>query len=201
MPPRSIAIISIVLILLLAGGYLLWRNTLGADAGAPAPVAEAPVENNVAEAANVQASAPQDVTGQAVTLTALGDVWLRVTDGQGRPPLFAAMLSTGQTYTIPATAVRPLLRTAEPAIAARQRRRPRPGPDRADPAHRDDVSLLATDLAARAAEAPTAAAPEGPAPRNAPHVVRTRPEPTPAPATAQPPAPQPDAPLSVPLPQ
>ena len=65
----------------------------------------------------------------------------------------------------------------------------------------NDVSLLATDLAARAAETPTAATPEGPAPRNAPPVVRTRPEPTTAPATAQPPAPQPEAPLSAPLPQ
>jgi cytoskeletal protein RodZ len=202
-PPRSIAIISIVLILLLAGGYLLWRNTLGADAGAPEPVAEAPAENNVAAADNGQAAAPQDVTGQAVTLTALGDVWIRVTDGQGRAPLFAAMLNTGQTYTVPATATRPLLRTANPQLlraSAAGRDLGLIGPTRRTV---NDVSLLAADLAARAAETPPAATPETSTPtgpRNAPPAV-VRPAPTPAPATAQPPAPQPDAPLSAPLPQ
>jgi hypothetical protein len=67
----------------------------------------------------------------------------------------------------------------------------------------NDVSLLATDLAARAAETPAPATPEGSTPtggRNAPPVA-VRPAQTPAPETAPPPAPQPDAPLSAPLPQ
>ena len=200
-PPRSIAIISIVLILLLAGGYLLWRNTLGANAGAPAPVAEAPVENNVAEAANEQAAAPQDVTGQAVTLTALGDVWLSVSDGPGGATLFAGILNTGQTYNVPATAVRPLLRTGRPQMLRASAAGRDLGLIAPEERTVDNVSLLAADLSARAAGAPAPAASEAPAPAatRTTRPVRTRP--APLPATAQPPAPQPDAPLSAPLPQ
>lgn len=196
-PPRSIAVIAIVIAVLLVGGYLLWRNTLGANPAAPEPVAEATAENNLAEAENGQATAPQDVTGQAVTLTALGDVWVRISDGQGQAPLFSGMLSTGQTYAVPAAAIRPLLRTANPQLlraSAGGRDLGLIGPVRRTV---NDVSLLAADLSARTAETPAATAPDA----SAPAARRSQTRPAPAPATEPPPAPQPDAPLSVPLPQ
>jgi len=199
-PPKSLVIGVIVAIVLLVGAYVLWRNTLGADTGpAPEPVAEAPAETGGPAPDNGQAAAPQDVAGQAVTLTALGDVWLRITDGQGSAPLFMGVLTTGQTYTVPATATRPLLRTANPQLlraSAAGRDLGLIGPTRRTVS---DVSLLATDLAAQAA-APTAPA-ATPATAPAPNRSRRPPPRTPAPPEERTPAPQPTAPLSVPPPQ
>ena len=198
-PPKSLVIGVIVAIVLLVGAYVLWRTTLGAGTGpAPEPVAEAPQDAGGPAPANGQAAAsPQDVTGQAVTLTALGDVWLRITDGQASPPLFMGVLTTGQTYTVPATATRPVLRTANPQL----RRASAAGRDLGliGPTRRtvSDVSLLATDLSAPAAgqaAAPAAASPAAAAPSQRRRAPATRPAP------AQPPAPQPTAPLSVPPP-
>src|SRR5205085_11698172 len=101
-PPKSLVIGVIVAIVLLVGAYVLWRNTLGADTGpALEPVAEAPAETTVPVPDNGQAAAPQDLTGQTVTLTALDGVWLRITDGAGGPSLFTGILQTGQTFTVP----------------------------------------------------------------------------------------------------
>jgi cytoskeletal protein RodZ len=189
-PPRSLVIIVIIIAALLVGAYVLWRNTLGADSGTvTTPVTEAPADNGAAPADNGQAAAPQDVTGQTVTLTALGDVWLSVSDGDGGPTLFSGNLSTGQTYTIPAGTARPLLRTGRPQMlraSAAGRDLGLIGPEERTV---DNVSLLPQDLAGRAA------APAPARPRAAPPTARA-----PAPAQRQQPARQPDAPLSEPLP-
>lgn len=203
-PPKSLVIGVIVAILLLVGAYVLWRNTLGANPGAaPEPVAEAPAESAAPAPDNGQAAAPQDVTGQAVTLTALGDVWFSVTDGNGGPSLHSGVMTTGQTFTVPATAAHPLLRTGRPQMlraSAAGRDLGLIGPEERTV---DNVSLLPQDLAARAAgqNAAPAAAPT-PAPAAPPAAGRNRPSPArnPAPAQDQPPAPQPAAPLSVPPP-
>jgi hypothetical protein len=201
-PPKSLVLIVVIAAVLLVGAYLLWRNTLGADPGAPEPAAEAPAQPGGAPADNGQAAAPQDLTGQAVTLTALGEVWLSVSDGG--TTLFQGNLNTGQTYSVPATAARPLLRTGRPQML------------RASAAGRDlgliapeertvtDLSLLPQDLAARAAGQPPAAAP-APAPAAATRAVPTRPRRTTRAATptagrTEAPARQPDAPLSAPPP-
>jgi cytoskeletal protein RodZ len=198
-PPRSLVIGVIVVAILLVGAYVLWRNTLGADQGpAPEPVAEASADNTEAAPANGQAAAPQDLTGQTVTLTALDGVWLRITDGESGPSLFTGILQTGQTFTIPATATHPLLRTGRPQVL----RASAGGRDLGliAPAERTvtNVSLLPQDLAARAAGQPPAPAPSAATPATG----RQRPAPAanPTPAQQQPPAPEPAAPLSVPPP-
>lgn len=199
-PPKSLVIGVIVAIVLLVGAYLLWRNTLGADRGnAPEPVAEAPAENQAAAPDNGQApAAPQDLTGQTVTLTALDGVWLRVTDGENGPSLFTGILQTGQTFNVPATASRPLLRTGRPQVL----RANAGGRDLGliAPAERTvtNVSLLPQDLAARAAGQSAAPAPAA-TPAAAPASSRSR-APARTPVQAQPPAPAPAAPLSVPPP-
>jgi cytoskeleton protein RodZ len=198
-PPRSLVLIVIVAAAVLIGAYLLWRSTLGADPGAgPEQTIEVPEANDPAAADNGQAAAPADLTGQAVTLTALDGVWIRVTDGENGPSLFTGILSSGQTFTVPATAARPVLRTGRPQML------------RASAAGRDlgliapeertviNVSLLPQDLAARAAGQAPAAAPArtaSPTPRPAPARPRRAPARTPAaaPVQAQPPARQPDA--------
>ena len=199
-PPKSLVIAVIVIAVLLVGAYLLWRNTLGADPGtAPEPVAEAPAETGGSAPDNGQAAAPRDLTGQTVTLTALGDVWLGVTDGEGGASLYSGILTTGQTFTVPATATRPLLRTGRPQMlraSAAGRDLGLIGPEERTV---DNVSLLPQDLAARAAgqpavSPPVAAPPAAARPSRAPAATTTRP------ARPQPPAPEPAAPLSVPPP-
>jgi cytoskeletal protein RodZ len=198
-PPKSLVIIVIVAAILLVGAYLLWRNTLGADPGATTlPVSEAPAETGDAAPDNGQAAAAaSDLTGQTVTLTALGDVWLSVSDGDGGPSLFSGILITGQTFTVPATAARPLLRTGRPQMlraAAAGRDLGLIAPEERTV---DNISLLPQDLAARAAGQPPApassAAPASARPRRAPASGT-------APAPRQPPSPEPGAPLSVPPP-
>jgi cytoskeletal protein RodZ len=197
-PPRSLVIIVIVVAILLVGAYVLWRNTLGADTGpvSEAPVVEAPAENGETPSGNGQAAAPQDLTGQTVTLTALGDVWLGVTDGEGGASLFSGILTTGQTYMVPATAIRPLLRTGRPQMlraSAAGRDLGLIGPEERTV---DDVSLLPRDLAARAAGQPAATTPS---PLPAANPPGRAPAANAAPASEQP-APQPAAPLSLPPP-
>ena len=197
-PPKSLVLIVVIAAALLIGAYVLWRNTLGADPGAEVPAAEVPVENSEAPANNAQAAAPQDLTGQPVTVTALGGVWLRITEGENGPSLFTGILQTGQTFTVPATATRPMLRTGRPQLL------------RASAAGRDlgliapeertvtGISLLAQDLAARAAGQPAAAAPAA-----APAATPARPRRTTRTAVSvrtEPPARQPEAPLSTPPP-
>ncbi len=205
-PPKSLVIGVIVAIVLLVGAYLLWRNTLGADSAAPEPVAEAPAEPG-ATPDNGQATAPQDLTGQTVTLTALGEVWLSVSDGEGGPSLFSGNLATGQTFTVPATAARPLLRTGRPQMLRASAAGRDLGLVAPEERTVDNVSLLPQDLAARAANQPVApaaapAATLSPSPATASTGTRPRraSAPAPRPAPEQPPARQPDAPLSVPPP-
>lgn len=187
-PPKSLVIGVIIAIVLLVGAYVLWRNTLGADRGAtPEPVAEAPAETDGAAPDNGQAAAPQDLTGQSVTLTALGDVWFSVTDGRGGPSLHSGVMTTGQTFTVPATTAHPLLRTGRPQMlraSAAGRDLGLIGPEERTV---DNISLLPQDLAARAAGQAAAPAPAGTG--------------TPAAGETQAPAPAPGAPLSVPPPQ
>lgn len=202
-PPRSLVIGVIVLAILLIGGYMLWRNLGGADAGAPEPVAEAPAENGAAPTENGQAAAPADLTGQSVTLTSLGDVWLSISDGG--TTLFSGILSTGQTYTVPATAMAPQLRTGRPQLlraSAGGRDLGLIGPEERTVT---DVSLLPQDLSARASGQPAAgAAPAStPAATLAPSRNRRAPSTAvnPAPSPGQPAAVQPEAPAATPPPQ
>ena len=206
-PPKSLVIVVIVIIFALGGAYLLWRNTLGADSGAAqGPVAEIPVENGQAAPENGQSAVPQSLAGQTVTLTAIDGVWLRITDGEGGPSLFTGILQTGQTFTVPATAAHPVLRTGRPQVL----RASAGGRDLGliGPTERTviNVSLLPQDLAAHAAGEPT---PATTAQAPAPAPVAAPPAPTPGrrrrpaavvPPVQQQPAPQPAAPLTVPQP-
>ena len=100
-----------------------------------------------------------------VTLTATGEVWLRVTDGPGGPQLFSGSLNAGQTYTVPATAQRPLIRTGRPQLLRASAGGRDLGPLAPEERVISDVSLLAQDLAARAQPGPAPAAPGRPSAR------------------------------------
>jgi transcriptional regulator with XRE-family HTH domain len=167
-PPRSIAIIAAVLAALLVGGYLFWRSS-AVEGPDPVPqVAEAPAP----QAAPPQAQQPQQPAVPAtgtVVLTAIEDVWLRIYEGGGGPSLYQGTLKAGESYTIPAAAQAPQIRTGRPQalrVTVGGAEIPPLGPPERTIAN---VSLRAADLAARAqgqAPAPAATPPAaGPAAR------------------------------------
>jgi len=152
-PPRSIAIAALIIAVLLGGGYMIWRGTWGADDGSTSiPVTQAPADP--APAANQ--GAPESLAGQSVTLTATGDVWLRITEGQSGTQIYQGVLAAGQTYVVPADARQPLIRTPHPQLLRATAGGRELGPLRPDDRLIDGVSLRAQDLAAGARSAPAA---------------------------------------------
>ena len=146
-PPRSLAIVAAIVAILIVVGYALWRSSLN-DEPAPAAPAASPTPAASAPAAPQQ-PAPAAAAGQPVTLAATGAVWLRITDGAGGASLFQGELAAGQTFAVPATAQRPLLRTGRPQMLRVTIGDRDLGP--LEPTERTvtDVSLLAQDLANR----------------------------------------------------
>ncbi len=110
-PSRTIVWIAALLLIALVAAYLVWRSQSQdspaeqkveqADA-APAPEAAPP-------------AAPQNVTGQQVTLVANADTWMSVTDrGASNRRLFYNTLRQGERFQVPRDAVRPVIFTANP---------------------------------------------------------------------------------------
>lgn len=149
-PPRSLALVAAIVAAVVIILYVVWRSSLNNEAE---PVATATPE---ASAPAAQASAPAQqqaqpaaVAGQAVTLTATQEVWLRINDEAGGPALFSGIMAPGQTFQVPATAQRPLIRTARPQVLRVTIGSRDIGP--LEPVERSisDVSLRAEDLVAR----------------------------------------------------
>jgi cytoskeletal protein RodZ len=156
-PPRSMILIVLVLGAVLVAFYLLWRGTLE-DEPATIPVLEVPAARAPAPAA--PAMVPQQAAaGRSVALTATGEVWLRISDGEGGPTLFLGTLAAGQTYAVPVGAQAPLIRTGRPQLLRAAVGGVDLGP--LEPVERtiDNVSLRPEDLAARAQSRPPPAAP------------------------------------------
>lgn len=147
-PSRPLAWIAGVLALVLIAGYLIWRSQLGSEGeAAPAPVAQQPVEQQQ-PAQPVPQPQPQQAAGQPVTLTATGQVWLRVYE-QGGATIVERTLQPGETYQVPATATRPMLRVGAPEslrVTVGQTVIPQLGPS-GQPI--GDVSLRPEELVAR----------------------------------------------------
>ena len=162
-PPRWVGIVAGVLIALLIGGYLLWRNqAVGGDNVEPQLVeTQAPV----AQPQGAQpAQQPAPVTGPVV-LTASEDVWFRINDGDNGPKLYEGILKAGERYEVPANAAAPQIRTSRAQalkVTVGGSEIPPLGPPEKLVAN---VSLKAADLAARAsgqpAPAPASAPPAG----------------------------------------
>jgi cytoskeleton protein RodZ len=113
-PPRSLAIIAGVIALVLVVGYAIWRSSLGGDEpGVTVAVPEAQAPRANPGPARPQPVQPQNAVGQPVTLTATGQVWLRVYEASGAT-LMERTMAAGETYQVPATATRPMLRVGAP---------------------------------------------------------------------------------------
>jgi cytoskeleton protein RodZ len=146
-PPRWLAIAAALIAILLVAGYLVFRS--GVDDGERTARATASVAAPAAAPRPQPAAAPQDPTGQPVTLSATEEVWLRISEAGG-PKLFEGTLRPGQTYQVPANARQPQLMTGRPnvlRVSVGQTAIPPLGP-----AERriSGVSLLPADLVARA---------------------------------------------------
>ena len=142
-------------------------------AAAPPPAPAAPV-------------APQPAAAQGpVVLTAIGPAWIQVTDQGNR--LFEGELAPGQTYTVPATAVAPLLKAGKPEslrINVGSAVAPQVGPSGKVASK---VSLLPADLMRGPAAAQASTAPPAPAAATRPAARPTAPAPSPAPSAPPPP--------------
>lgn len=167
-PSRPLAWIAGLLALLLVAGYLIWRSQLGSeDEAAQAPA----VQQQVAPQPQQQAAPPQpqaaNLAGQPVTLTATGQVWLRVYE-EGGATIVERTMQPGETYQVPATATRPMLRVGAPEalrVAVGQTAIPPLGPS-GQPI--GNVSLRAEDLAQRLQPGAAQPAPQPGAPAAAP---------------------------------
>jgi hypothetical protein len=159
------------------------NNSAIAESPTPAPRPAAP-----APATPAAANGP-------VVLNATQQVWLQVSE-KGGASLFAGLLQPGQSYTVPANATSPVLKTGKPEALKISVGSQVVGPVGPAATTVSNVSLLPADLmklghsAAQAASAPPPVATLGPglAAR------RSRPAPPPpAPAPEQAPAPETNA--------
>jgi cytoskeletal protein RodZ len=158
-PPKLLVISTVIIIALLVGGYLMWRNMAFAGAEDGAMTEPEPVASPAAAVPNPAAvPAPAQETGP-VALTANAEVWLRIYEADGQR-LFEGVLQPGQRYEVPATAKAPLILTGRPdalAVTVGSTAIPPLGPAQRTIA---DVSLAPRDLLARVGTgAPPAAVP------------------------------------------
>ena len=118
------------------------KNEVAAAAPAPAP---SPASSGPATtAAAATPTSPAIVQGQVV-LTATAPVWLQISE-KGGPTLFTGLLQPDQTFSVPATAKAPLLKTGKPEalkITVGNAVAPPVGPPATTVSH---VSLLPADL-------------------------------------------------------
>lgn len=152
-PPRSVAIIAVVLIIVAVAGYMIWRSSLD-DPNEPAttvavPEAEAPKQGQPQQPDAAQPLGPQAVAGQPVTLVATEEVWLRIQDAGGGPAIFQGIFTPGQRFQVPATAQRPVLRTGRPQVLRILIGQRDIGPLESVERTIDNVSLRPEDLVAR----------------------------------------------------
>lgn len=116
-PSRMLAWTAAALALLVVIGYGVWRSHL-LD-GSPA---ETPIENPVQtesvtpQGATPAATSAPNPSGQVV-LTALDPVWLRIYDAKDKV-LFEKEMAKGETFTVPADADAPKVRTGRAELIA-----------------------------------------------------------------------------------
>ena len=147
-PPKWLAITAALIAAALVVGYLVFRS--GVDDGRETAAAEqqAPAAQPAPRPAQ-PASQAQNLAGQPVVLTAVGPVWLRISE-QGGGTIVERTLAAGETLQVPAGAQRPVLRVGAPEalrITVGQTVIPQLGPG-GQPI--GNVSLRPEDLAARA---------------------------------------------------
>lgn len=171
--PRMLAFVALGVAVLLAVAYMLWRGgASSADeraslaAGTTVGTTATPAVNRP-RAPAAPAARPSAPNGPVV-VAATEPVWVKVYDKQGGPALFIGEMAAGQRFTVPATAVDPMIWTGRPqVIRVTVGTQPIPPLGSADRRIKD-VSLkqdaLLARLAAPAAASPSTASLNAPAP-------------------------------------
>ncbi|WP_298022206.1 helix-turn-helix domain-containing protein [uncultured Parasphingopyxis sp.] len=156
-PPRGLAWIAAAIAIVLVVGYLIWRS--GVFDGSMSDRARLAAEGGNAESAEAAGSVggtteaapdPASATGPVV-LEAEDTVWLRVYDMESGDRIFESELAPGDTYTVPADAAAPAIRTGRAdalRVTVGGRRVAPIGPPQTIIS---DVSLLPRDLVGRRA--------------------------------------------------
>ncbi len=163
LPPRLLAIVALLIAVLLASGYAIWRSGLlsgeGADERARLAAAGEPVgapDNSAAPATQHTQSAA--ATSGPVRITAVQPTWFEVTDRASDARLYTGVLAQGQSFDLPASAGDPVIRTGKPE-GLQVTVSGRPVAPLGEPAHTvSNVSLKAAALVARGAPAAAATA-------------------------------------------
>lgn len=162
--PKTLVIGAIVAVVVLIAvmSWLNSRSLNSNDQPQAEPAASAPA---VASPQPGTPSPPPAAARQGtVVLAANAPVWLQVSE-KGGASLFSGMLQPGQTYTVPASAVAPVLKTGKPEalrVTVGNSVAPPLGPPAATVA---DVSLLPADLMRAPAASPPQPAASPPPPR------------------------------------
>ena len=120
------AIIAVVVLIAL----MSWLNSRALQPDEPAAANVAATETNAAAPAAAPATAPAAAAQGPVVLTATAPIWLQVGE-RGGATLFSGTLQPGQTYTVPATATAPVLKTGKPEALSIKVGNRRDGPGRA----------------------------------------------------------------------
>jgi cytoskeleton protein RodZ len=143
-PPRSLAVAALAVGVLLVILLLVWRNSVVDD---PA-VDETVIAETRAPTPAAPARPPAAATTAPVLVTATGDVWLKIYEGNGTT-LYEGNMKAGDRYQLPAAARTPQILTGRPnAIQVSVGRTQIPAlglPERTIA----DVSLRPADLLAR----------------------------------------------------
>ncbi|MBT2185440.1 helix-turn-helix domain-containing protein [Sphingobium nicotianae] len=118
-PPRMLAWVVAVLVLLIAGGYAIWRMQLNTPPTDEQLAAEQRTETRIADPATParRAAASAEAPAGPVVLTAVNEVWLRIYEPDGTR-LFEGVLAKDQAFTVPATARNPMILTGRPDALA-----------------------------------------------------------------------------------
>lgn len=113
MPNRMLYWTAAAIALLVIVGFVLWRNMSIADPRDAEPVSiDASVETPAAPQSAAAVATPAKPTGQ-VTLTATMPVWLKVYEAGGKR-IFEKEMALGETFTVPADAIKPQILTGRP---------------------------------------------------------------------------------------
>ena len=106
-PPRSLAALATLIIVLFALGYTLWQSSQPADVAPVAPPQAAAPVTPVAAKKTIEKLVP----ATPVTLFAREEVWVRISDADQKV-LFEGTLQKGSRFVIPADAKKPVMQSA-----------------------------------------------------------------------------------------
>lgn len=119
-PPRALAWTLLVLVILVGGGFAIFRTGMIDGLGGRDPMALAAGTDSM-EAQNAAVAtarrAPASPAGGDVVLTATDTVWLRISDADGQR-LFEKEMAAGERYQLPGNAKDPRIVTGRPDAIA-----------------------------------------------------------------------------------